>query len=173
MLVEPLVDQPSLTQPPTKSYWIATTQRHINSKKAGGIALELPTWLTSPPPLQGTSYQQGMICVAYLQSDAPQLGHPSYLASHRQIRCAEVSAPDANNILLLEVSTLYIAVLGPTQRRSSASPKMTLVPKNIVCLTCTEAQLKGNCQIAWGAKGQNQRRWRRNEGELRCSWNPW
>ena len=34
--VEPLVDLPCVTQPPTKSYyWSATTQRHMTSKRSG------------------------------------------------------------------------------------------------------------------------------------------
>ena len=32
---EPLVDLPCLTQPPTKSYWIVITQRHVASKSSG------------------------------------------------------------------------------------------------------------------------------------------
>ena len=34
--VKPLVDLPCLTQPPAKSYWIATTQRHIKVCVGGG-----------------------------------------------------------------------------------------------------------------------------------------
>ena len=33
--MEPLVDLPVLTQPPTKGYWITTTQRHKTSKRRG------------------------------------------------------------------------------------------------------------------------------------------
>ena len=33
--MELLVDVSCLTQPPTKSYWIATTQRHLTSERSG------------------------------------------------------------------------------------------------------------------------------------------
>ena len=35
MLVEPLVDLPYVIQLPTRNYWMATTQRHINSERSG------------------------------------------------------------------------------------------------------------------------------------------